>query len=75
MLRRPEEDSNTWSIITNKTLTAVEDHPEITNTYNSYPGDCRMCSTILKNLSLIVQQINMLIEMRYPSVASTYNKL
>jgi hypothetical protein len=55
----------------NDILTIVEDRKETANTYNLHP----ICGNISSNLSLTVQQNNMLIEMKYHGIAPTYNKL
>jgi hypothetical protein len=74
---RPEDRSTTWRIITNKKP----------HNYRRLPGDrkhLQLTSNLIvgcvrqylkKDLSLTIQQINMIIEIKYPSVAPTYIKL
>jgi hypothetical protein len=74
---RPEEGSTIWRIITNKN----------SHNYRRPPRDCKhlqLTSNLIagcvrqhlkKDLSLTVQQISMIIEIKYPDVAPTYGKL
>jgi hypothetical protein len=74
---RPEEISTTWRIITNKNphnyRRQLGDRKHLQLISNLIVGCVRQ--HLKKDLSLIVQQINIIIEMKYPGVAPTYNKL
>jgi hypothetical protein len=74
---RPENGSTTWRIITNKNSHNCRrppgDRKHLQLTSNLITGYVRQY--LKKNLSLTVQQINMLIETKYPGVTPTYNKL
>jgi hypothetical protein len=74
---RPEESSTTWRIITNKKLhnyrRPPEDRKHLQLTSNLITGCVRQ--HLKKNFSLTVQQISMIIETKYPSMAQTYGKL
>jgi hypothetical protein len=74
---RPEEGSTTWRIITNKNShncrRPPEDHKHLQLTSNLIARCVRQ--HLKKDLSLIVQQISMIIETKYLDVAPTYDKL
>jgi hypothetical protein len=74
---RPEEGSTTWRIITykkpNNCRRPLGDRKHLQLTSNLIAGCVRQH---LKNdLSLTVQQISVIIEIKYPDVAPTYGKL
>jgi hypothetical protein len=74
---RPEESSTTWRIITNKNPHNCRrppgDRKHIQLTSSLIAGSVRQ--HLKKDLSLTVQQISMIIEIKYPGVAPTYGKL
>jgi hypothetical protein len=74
---RPEEDSTIWRIITNKIPHNCRRPPgnrkHLQLTSNLIAGCVQQ--HLKKDLSLTVQQISMIIEIKYPGVAPTYGKL
>jgi hypothetical protein len=74
---RPEENSTTWRIIINKTPNnyrrPLGDRKHLQLTSNLIADYVRQY--LKKNLALTVQQINMIIKMKYHDVALTHNKL
>jgi hypothetical protein len=74
---KPEEGLTIWRIITNKNphnyRRPLRYRKHLQLTYNLIVG-C-VCQYLKKDLSQTVQQINMIIEMKYPGVAPTYSKL